>query len=180
MILVRLVLLWTLALPLLLLRAALGVFIIWATMGFFQLASASTTVGGGVLFQTYYREVMDFAVTSPTFQRAWDVMATTTALTLSIFVWSVRLMVEIHNGLCPLYNLLFDAILILFQQLALLWYAAPVLQYFATWVITVVVYLIEPAMDCLVTIFETFMFLVKELLSVAEAGGEAGIEGIAD
>ena len=172
----RLLLLWILAVPLLLLRSVLAIALLWATMGFFQLATSTATVGGGVLFQMYYREVVHFATTSPSFQRAWDVMATAMALTLSVFVWTIRLLVEIHNGFCPLYSLLADALLILFQQLAVVWYAAPVLQYFLTWLIRLAVYLVEPVLDCLVTVFETFMYLVRELQSVAPASGGIPID----
>jgi hypothetical protein len=86
MIVVRLILLWTLALPLLLLRAALAVIIVWATMGFFQLATSTATIGGGVVFQTYYREVVEFAAMDPIFQQGWDYLASLLTLTLSIFV----------------------------------------------------------------------------------------------
>ena len=45
----RLLLLWILAVPLLLLRSVLAIALLWATMGFFQLATSTATVGGGVL-----------------------------------------------------------------------------------------------------------------------------------
>lgn len=176
----RMLLLWLLAVPILVVRGVLALAAVWLTMGALQLVSATAVTAGTMTFQSVYRDVMWYATSSPEFQRAWDVMATATALSLSILVWTTRLLVEVHNGLCPLYDLLADALLVVCEQLALLWYSAPVLQQFASWLLRLLVYLVEPVLDCLVTIFETFMYMARELAQVAEAGGEAGITGIQD
>jgi hypothetical protein len=178
--LTRLVLLWMIGLPLLMARAVMAVALFWFTMGFIQLASSSALVGGGIVFQYTYRDVMHFASSNPAFQNAWDVMATAMSLTLSIFVWTIRLVVEIHNGMCPLYALLADVLLLLAQQLALVWYAAPLLQYFISWIIRFATYLIEPALDCLITVFETFMYLVTEASDVIAEGAENAASGVED
>lgn len=48
----------------------------------------------------------------------------------------------------------------------MVWYAAPVLQYMALWLLRLVVCLMEPGLDLIMAVFESFMFLVVELLAL--------------
>ena len=171
MVLPRLMLLWTIGLPILALRIAAGGVLMFLSMGLPAMVFAGGATAGTIVFQNSYRAVGSWAMTNDVFQATWDAFATTIAVIFSIFVYATRLMVEIHDGLCPLYALLVDILYELLQQLAVIWYAAPVLQYFAMWIVRLVTSLVEPFLDLLVSVMESLMFLVTELSTLIPMGG---------
>jgi hypothetical protein len=102
-------------------------------------------------------------------QHAWDQAASMLAWILSVFVFKIRLIVEIWNGFCPVLQLFKSIIFEALKSLALLWFAAPVLQYMALWVVRLVVFTLEPMMDLIVTLFETLAYMFSETIEGTSA-----------
>ena len=163
MIVPKLFLLWTVGLPLLIARALVSLVIMYAMMGLPAMMVIGITTAGTVSFQATYRDVLHFVQTDEGIQDTWDVFADVLATVLRIFIFVIRLIVELHNGLCPLYALLADVLYELAKQLAVLWFAAPALQYMMTWLLRLVVLCLPAALDLVITVMECFMFLVIEL-----------------
>ena len=176
----RLALVWLLALPILVARAVVSLFLIWMTMGMAQLITVTAVTGGTVTFHAVYREVVWFAASDENFQIGWDIFAHILALVSSIFVWLIRLAVEIWNGLCPFVDMFAQLMLVMAKSLALLWFNVPVLQYMFVWLLRLTVYMIEPIFDAIVTVFETFVYLLEGLTAIAKEGGETGLDAIED
>ena len=162
----RLLMLWVIGLPLLVMKLAVSILLLYLTMGLPAMAAVGTTVGVTVPLQMYYRDVLKWAMHDDTFQDVWDAVASALAISLALLVYTTRLFVEIHNGFCPLLTLCAGLLYEVAIQLSVIWYAAPALQYIALWLLRLFVFLMEPTLDLLVTVFETFMFLVVETASV--------------
>lgn len=162
----RLLTLWVIGLPLLLMRLAVGLLLLYLTLGVPTMLVVSVTVGGTVPLQMFYRDVLKWAMHNDTFQDIWDAVASALAIMLSLLVYAIRLLVEIHNGFCPFFVLVADVLYEVAIQLTVIWYAAPALQYIALWLLRLMVFLLEPALDLLVTVAESFMFMVVELINV--------------
>lgn len=176
----RLLLLWLVGLPLVLVRMTVAAALIFLSMGVPSMLVVGVTTGGAVVFQATYRDVMDWAMHDDDFQFVWDAAATVLGVGLSILVYSLRLIVEIWNGFCPIVALFVDVLYELAVQLTVVWYAAPVLQYMALWVMRLVVCLTEPALDLLVAVAESFMFLVNELLALVPPQAVDPLTGAVD
>lgn len=177
-ILPRLLLLWMIGLPILLMRLALGLVLLYVTLGMPAMLTVSVTVGVTVPVQMYYREVLKWAMHDDTLQEIWDAVASALAIALALLVYTIRLFVEIHNGFCPFIALVAEVLYEVAIQLSVVWYAAPALQYMALWLLRLLVFLIEPMLDLLVTVFEAFMFLVVE--TVSAIADEASSDGTTD
>lgn len=184
----RLLLLWIIGLPLLFARIVAGAALLFLTMGLPTMVVVASTTAGTVGFQMYYRDVLTWARESDSLQSLWDAFATVLTLMISVFVYTIRLFTEIHNGFCPIFALFFDILYELLRQLTVVWYAAPVLQYMAFWLLRLFVCLIEPMLDLLVAVAEAFMFMVTELLALippevqqtAEAAGKSTADVVAE
>jgi hypothetical protein len=157
----RVLLLWVIGIPLLSIRVLISVFLLFIT---FSLPLTAVTGGGtvGMIgFQFVYRDVLSWAMENNIVQDTWDAIASSVTVSLRIFVYILRFMVEIHNGMCPIYALFADILYSLGVQLVVIWYAAPVLQNFALFVIQLGTCLLEPTLDLLVTIMESFASLME-------------------
>ena len=93
-ILPRLLLLWVIGLPILLMRLALGLVLLYVTLGMPAMLTVSVTVGVTVPVQMYYREVLKWAMHDDTLQEIWDAVASALAIALALLVYMVRLFVE--------------------------------------------------------------------------------------
>ena len=147
-------------------------------LGMPALLTVTSTVGGSIPLQMYYRDVLKWAMHNDTLQEIWDAVASALAIALSLLVYAIRLLVEIHNGFCPFWALVAAVLYDVAIQLTVVWYAAPALQYIALWLLRLAVFLIEPMLDLLVTVFESFMFLVVETVSVIGSAAEGDLDGI--
>ena len=143
----RLLLLWTIGLPLLVARIFAGAVLLFLKLGLPSLLVVGTTTVGSITFQATYRDALSWAKENDDLQHIWDTVATVLTLMISVFAFTVRLFTEIHNGFCPIYALFFDVLYELGRQLTVVWYAAPVLQYMALWLLRLVVCLMEPVLD---------------------------------
>ena len=178
MIIPRLLMLWVIGLPLLVMRLALSLVVLYLTLGVPTMVLVGVSVGVTVPLQMYYRDVLKWAMHNDTFQDVWDAVASALAIALALLVYAIRLLVEIHNGFCPFWVLIADVLYEVAIQLTVIWYAAPALQYMALWILRLFVFLLEPTLDLLVTIVESFMFLVVETVSVIGSIAENDHEGI--
>lgn len=174
----RLLMLWVIGLPLLLMRLVVSLVLLYITLGMPAMLTVTATMGGSIPLQMYYRDVLKWAMHNDTLQEIWDAVASALAIALSLLVYAIRLLVEIHNGFCPFWALVAAVLYDVAVQLTVVWYAAPALQYIALWLLRLVVFLIEPMLDLLVTVFESFMFLVVETVSVIGSVAEGDLDGI--
>lgn len=166
----RLLLLWIIGVPLLCIRALVSGMLIFTTLGFPAAVATLTVTVIPVGFQASYRHVTAFMMENEVFQFMWDAVATMLAVFLNILVYAIRLLVEIWDGFCPILVLFADLIYELLLQLVAIFFATPLLQYFLFWLIRLVVNLTEPALDLLMTVFETLMFLVVDIVSLVGPG----------
>ena len=152
----RVLAMWAIVLPFIFLRGAFFFLLFLIAMGPINGTGFVAATGGVVATQLYYRDAMAWAQDNDTFQAIWDTTAEVLATLLNIQLYVLRLFIEIWNGLCPMMALLIDLIYEVVRQLAVMWYAAPVLQYMAMWLLRFGVYTIETLLDALVSVAEAF------------------------
>ena len=171
----RLVALWMIGLPVIITRLLVGFLILAITMSTLQFGCVTIVAGTSIPFQAVYRDITAWAMDNDGLQQAWDVAARVLSLSLSILVFSIRLLVEIWNGLCPFISLFIDVVFEAMKLLVMVWYAAPVLQYFAMWLLRLVILTMEPYFDCLVAIVEVtgyvFIDLVNGIAEIVDQDG---------
>ena len=159
----RMVFLYMIGLPWILAKITAVILMVALTMGTLQFGFVTVVAGTSVPFQANYRRATEFAMNNDGVQTAWDWQAKIVSTLLSIGVFTIRLLVEIWNGFCPFFSLLIDVIYEILKTLVMVWYAAPVLQYFALWLLRLVVFLLEPLLDCCVAILEVFAYVLMDL-----------------
>ena len=164
----RIIALWCIGIPLLMAKFVVAFFAVFMTLG--VVGAPLVALGGGsIAFQHYYRDVTEWMMLDEGVQHTWDQAASMLAWILSITVYKIRLIVEIWNGFCPVLQLFKSIIFEALKSLALLWFAAPVLQYMALWVVRLIVFTLEPMMDLIVTLFETLAYMFSEVIEGAPA-----------
>ena len=152
----RVLAMWAIVLPFIFVRGAFFFLLFLIAMGPINGTGFVAATGGVVATQLYYRDAMSWAQDNDTLQAIWDATAEILATVLNIQLYVLRLFIEIWNGLCPMMALLIDLVYELLRQLAVMWYAAPVLQYMAMWLLRFVVYTLETFLDALVSVAEAF------------------------
>jgi len=176
----RFLAMWTIVLPFLILRALVTLFLFASSMGIIAPYVVAGTAGP-IAGQAYYRDVMEWAQEDDTFQAVWNTMAEIFAFMFNVMLWCLRLLLEIWNGFCPLIALLIDIVYDVLRQLAVMWYAAPVLQYIGMWLVRFVVYTIETFLDALVSIAEAFAQFAEDMtVNLANAVIQEGEEQFED
>lgn len=173
----RLFALATIGLPLLVVMLVMRLCIVFAILGPVVMPVAAAAAVS-VPFQAFYRDVTHFAMTDDGVQTSWDIWATTISMTASIVIYIIRLLFEIWNGLCPLIALLVDVLMAILKMFVMIFYAAPVLQYFALWVVRLVIIMAEPFLDVLISILESLSFLFVGIIETIGLDGTA--EGLGD
>ena len=159
----RLLALWVIGLPILLFRLCMLIAIFWVATGGITTTIYAGATGGSFAFQYYYRDVLVWAKDNDTFQSYWDTQAFLLSLILNILLYFVRLTQEIWNGFCPLLALFVDLLYEICRQLVVIWYSTPVLQYAFFWLVRLVIFLTEPALDALVSILEAFADFAQDM-----------------
>ena len=157
----RLMLLLLVGIPLLLLRCALAIVVgggvVWGAL--------AMTAGGTGTFMVVYRPAIEFMHTSDLFQDVWRVAFTEIlpfALNICLFV--VKLILEIWNGFCPWLDTVVGIVFDLVLRLGDMLWNQGILQYMLSWVTRLVVFMVEPVTDALVTVLESLMW-AEEMLS---------------
>lgn len=174
----RLLLLWLVILPLLLLRAA-AVLLVGMIFfgGTWTMVAMTATPATAVGVQAYYRDFLAWAEDNDTFQKVWDTAAHIIALCINILVYMFRLLLELWNGFCPLLALMIDIVYEVCRQLVVIFFGNPILQYMVMWIVRLVVLVLETWIDSMVGILEAFGQFAEDMTvgvgtKLAEEGEE--------
>lgn len=160
----RLLILWVCIMPFCLIRCMwfaikIGIFAggIWS--GLMVLA----VPGSMVTNYHVYRPVLQWAQDDYVFQTLWDWMCFFISLFVNIFVFVVRLQVDIWNGFCPFLNVFIELMYTMVRMLVVIVANMPILQYMVFWFLRLLLFTAEVFFDCVMQILSAFGSFVKEM-----------------
>jgi len=160
----RLLLLWLVVLPALLVRT----FVLCIVVGFFAGGLWTATVAvaaptSSIVFYHTYRPVLKWAQHDWAFQFMWDLCSTVASFFFTTSAFVIRLLVEIWNGLCPFLDLFIKLIYEIVRQFVVIWLNMPILQYAFFLVLRFVMYESEVLVECFRLCLSAFGEFAKEL-----------------
>jgi hypothetical protein len=162
----RLLILWTVVLPALLIRTFVLVFIV----GFFAGGVWTATVAvaapaASIGFYHAYRPVLKWAQNDWAFQFMWDLCCTVASFFFNTSAFVIRLSVEIWNGFVPFLDLFINLIYEIIRQCVVIVLNMPILQYAFFWILRFHMYTIEAAIEFCMTVASAFSEFAKGMAS---------------
>ena len=169
MVLPRLLMLWLVILPLMLLKAfGVGLLLVGTLGGGYTVAIVGV-VGVAVVFQLFYRDVILWMQDNREFQITWNWTAFLFGLCINILLFIYRLWVEVMNWWCPFLAMFVDVLWQILQALVVIWTNMPILQYTAMWIVRLSIGLSEPFMDSFVMVMEAMVQFAQDITFGLEA-----------
>jgi hypothetical protein len=159
----RLLLIWVVLLPALLIRTLISVLVLCCSLGGLWVVTWVGVSAIPVTVYHTYRPTLLALQDSYDFQTGWDFFASFLSYFINIVVFTIRLLVEILNGFCPWLALFVDLLYEVTRQLVVVVLNVPIIHYIFFFFVRLFVFTLEVLLDCAMQIMAAFGQLMEDL-----------------